>query len=85
MAKKKVKREMKSRVFFFFPPPPPPLDHRPETSLVQAHGLSHRRLDVEGTDVLPVLLQERDEEVDSHLDVDVELLSFKIFFFSFHF
>ena len=33
--------------------------------LVQTDGLAHRRLDVERLDVLPILLEERDEEVDA--------------------
>ena len=82
-AKRREARDEKQSVLFFFLLLL--LNHSPGTSLVQAHGLSHRRLDVEGADVLPVLLQERDEEVDSHLDVDVELLLFKFFFISFHF
>mmetsp|Transcript_38709 Transcript_38709/g.91706 ORF Transcript_38709/g.91706 Transcript_38709/m.91706 type:complete len:239 (+) Transcript_38709:172-888(+) len=41
---------------------------------VQAVGLAHRRLEVEALDVLPVLLQERHEEVDRHLRVDKDLL-----------
>ena len=32
--------------------------------LVDADGLAHGRLDVEALDVLPVLLEQRDEEVD---------------------
>ena len=33
--------------------------------LVETDGFAHRRLDVKGLDVLPVLLQQRDEEVDT--------------------
>ena len=33
--------------------------------LVETDGLAHRRLDVEGADVLPVLLEQRDKEVDA--------------------
>ena len=33
--------------------------------LVQTDGLAHRRLDVERLDVLPVLLEQGDEEVDA--------------------
>ena len=32
--------------------------------LVETNGLAHRRLDVKRLDVLPVLLEERDQEVD---------------------
>ena len=35
------------------------------TRLVQTDGLAHRRLDVERLDVLPVLLEQGDEEVDA--------------------
>ena len=34
-------------------------------SLVQARRLAHRRLEVQRFDVLPVLFQERNEEVDA--------------------
>ena len=33
--------------------------------LEQADRLAHRGLDVQGLDVLPVLLEQRDEEVDA--------------------
>ena len=42
--------------------------------LVQTHGLAHGRLDGQGLDVLPVLLQQRDQEIDRHLDVNVQFL-----------
>lgn len=42
--------------------------------LEQADGLAHGRLDVEGLDVLPVLLQQGDEEVDGQHDVGEELV-----------
>ena len=78
--KRASKEEAKrSKAHFFI------LSRSRETSpLVQAHGLAHRRLDVERTHVLPVLLEQRDQEVDRHLDVDVELLffGFRNFFFS---
>jgi hypothetical protein len=45
----------------------------PKRRLVQAEGGPHGGLDVEGLDVLPVLLQERHEEVDGHLRVDEQL------------
>lgn len=32
--------------------------------LEESYGLAHGRLDVQGLDILPVLLQQRDEEVD---------------------
>lgn len=35
--------------------------------LEETDGFAHRRLDVQGLDVLPVLLQEGDEEVDAYL------------------
>lgn len=35
------------------------------TCLVESDGLAHGRLDVKGLDVLPVLLEERDKEVDT--------------------
>ena len=34
-------------------------------SLVETDGLAHRRLDVQRLDVLPVLLEERHQEVDT--------------------
>lgn len=37
--------------------------------LVETLGLSHGALDVEGTDVLPVLLQQRHQEVNRQVDV----------------
>ncbi len=33
--------------------------------LVETDGLAHRRLDVKRLDLLPVLLEERDEEVNA--------------------
>lgn len=36
-----------------------------ETRLEETDGLAHRGLDVQRLDVLPVLLQEGDEEVDA--------------------
>ena len=33
--------------------------------LVETDGFAHRRLDVKGLDVLPVLLEQRHEEVDA--------------------
>ena len=44
------------------------------TALEEPGGLAHGRLDVEDLDVLPVLLEERDEEVDGELHVVDELL-----------
>ena len=44
------------------------------SSLVQPHRLAHGGLDVEALHVLPVLLQQRDQKVDRHLDVDIQLL-----------
>mmetsp|Transcript_4006 Transcript_4006/g.11488 ORF Transcript_4006/g.11488 Transcript_4006/m.11488 type:complete len:231 (+) Transcript_4006:182-874(+) len=44
------------------------------STLVQALRLAHGALDVQRLDVLPLLLQEGDQEVDRHLDVDKELL-----------
>ena len=43
------------------------MDKHPATGLEEAGGLSHGALDVEDLDVLPVLLEERDEEVDREL------------------
>ena len=36
-----------------------------EVCLVEADCLAHRRLDVQRLDVLPVFLEQRDEEVDA--------------------
>ena len=41
-----------------------------EVCLVEADRLAHRRLDVQRLDVLPVFLEQRDEEVDA-LDTEV--------------
>ena len=51
--------------------------------LEEAERGAHGGLDVERLHVLPVLLEQRDQEVDRHLDVDVELLffGFRNFFF----
>jgi len=43
-------------------------------NLVDSLGWSHSALDVERADVLPVLLEERHQEVDSHLDVNDDLI-----------
>lgn len=43
--------------------------------LVETLGRAHGGLDVDGANVLPVLLQEGDEEVDGELDVLDELLA----------
>eukprot|EP00964_Phaeocystis_antarctica_P122431 scaffold86110_cov56-Phaeocystis_antarctica.AAC.1 len=43
------------------------MDKHPATGLEEAGGLAHRALDVEDLDVLPVLLEKRDEEVDREL------------------
>ena len=43
-------------------------------NLVQSVGLAHAALDVKAAHVLPVLFQKRHQEVDAHLDVDVQLL-----------
>ena len=43
-------------------------------TLVQPLDLSHGRLDMEALNVLPVLLQQRDEEVHSQVNVLNELL-----------
>ena len=37
--------------------------------LIETNGLAHRRLKVEGFDVLPILLEEGDEEVDGYARV----------------
>jgi len=42
--------------------------------LEQTNGLAHRRLDVQGLDVLPVLFEERNEEVDAKHDVGKDLI-----------
>jgi hypothetical protein len=46
------------------------MNHTLEDTLHLAHG----RLDVQGLDVLPVLLEERHQEVDSNVDVGEKLL-----------
>ena len=51
-------------------PPPPSLSpsgahEEDEKRLVETDGLAHGRLDVERLDVLPVLLEQGDEEVDA--------------------
>ena len=42
--------------------------------LVQPVGLAHAALDVQASHILPVLLQQRHQKVDAHLNVDVQLL-----------
>jgi hypothetical protein len=42
--------------------------------LIDTDRSTHRGLDVEGLDVLPALLEKRDEEVDATLDVGLDLL-----------
>lgn len=44
------------------------------SSLVQSLGWSHRRLDVQRTNVLPVLLQQRHQEIDGQMHVLDELV-----------
>jgi len=43
-------------------------------SLVNSMGFSHSSLDIKGFDVLPILLEERNEEVDGHGDIDNQLI-----------
>ena len=43
-------------------------------SLIDSSGLAHGGLDVESLDVLPVLLEEGDQEVDGHGEVVDELI-----------
>mmetsp|Transcript_74119 Transcript_74119/g.103035 ORF Transcript_74119/g.103035 Transcript_74119/m.103035 type:complete len:236 (+) Transcript_74119:341-1048(+) len=43
-------------------------------SAVDSDGFTHRGLDVEGSNILPSLLQEGNQEVDRHVDVLSELL-----------
>ena len=53
------------------------LYHRPVQfiqSLIDSLGRPHGALDVEGAHVLPVLLEQRDEEVDSQDDVSLQLV-----------
>lgn len=49
----------------------PPQAH---LTLVQSVRLSHGALDVKAPNILPVLLEEGDQEVDSHLHIDEKLL-----------
>jgi len=44
------------------------------THLVDSLWSTHSALDVEGANVLPVLLEKRHQEVDCHLDVDDDLI-----------
>jgi hypothetical protein len=53
-------------VLLYIPQTPTPTEiarQRP-TRLVETDGLTHGSFDVKGFDVLPVLLEERDQEVD---------------------
>jgi len=53
-------------------PSPSPLHNQPnmrEARLEETLGLAHGGLDVERTDVLPLLLEQRDQEVDGQHDV----------------
>ena len=43
-------------------------------NLVQPEGLAHAALDVKAAHILPVLLQQRHQKVDAHLNVDVQVL-----------
>lgn len=43
-------------------------------NLVQPVGLAHAALDVKAAHILPVLLQQRHQKVDAHLNVNVQLL-----------
>ncbi len=43
-------------------------------NLIDALGLAHGSLQVEGLDVLPVLLEKRDKKVDSNVDIGEKLL-----------
>lgn len=45
-----------------------------EKLLVESLGFAHGALDVEGTHVLPVLLQQRHQEVDSEVEVVNKLI-----------
>lgn len=45
-----------------------------KSSLIKALGFAHGALDVQGTDVLPVFLQQRHQEVDCQVDVVNELV-----------
>ena len=38
-----------------------------KSRLVEANGLAHSGLDVQGLDVLPVFLEQGDEEVDAYI------------------
>lgn len=49
-------------------------DTQTKTYLIKAYWLSHGSLNMKTLHVLPVLLQQGHQEVDSHLNVDVELL-----------
>jgi len=49
-------------------------DVRGAERLVEADGLAHGGLDVERLDVLPVLLEQGDEEVDAEHDVSEDLV-----------
>ena len=49
-------------------------DLHPKNTLEQTYRLAHRRLDVQRLHVLPVLLEERDEEVDAQHDVSKHLI-----------
>ena len=42
-----------------------------EGRLEESHGLAHGRLDVQGLDILPILLQQRDEEVDGYKRISI--------------
>jgi len=42
--------------------------------LVNSMGFSHSSLDIKGFDVLPILLEEGNEEVDGHGDIDNQLI-----------
>jgi hypothetical protein len=53
---------------------PPKQDNEEEISSVDAVGLAHSALDGQGLDVLPVLLEQRNQEIDSDDDVLLNLI-----------
>ena len=45
------------------------MDNKQSNNSIKTHGLAHGRLDGESADILPILLQQRDKEVDTKRDV----------------
>lgn len=66
--------EFSANQFIYWPERASAICHKTLSGLVQRLGRSHGGLDVQRTDVLPVLLQERNQVVDGERDVGRQLI-----------